>query len=112
MLQRASVVAVALLSSATALALSQPNGTPIPSSPGCAGGKPDGLAYLFSCQCDQAGVCNLGGPCPSPSSCDDGQHAHCETTLWHTFNDNTCLPSNLSGLNPQTDAALTPETYH
>ena len=33
-----------------------------------------------------------------------GKHGTCESTLWHTFNDNTCLPSNHSGIDPQKDA--------
>ena len=98
-----------------AFALSQPNGAPIPAAPGCSGGKPDGLAAVFACQClapAAAGTCNIGAPCPSMTTCDNGQHATCETTLWHNFNDNTCLPSNLSGLDPVADATLTPDTFH
>src|SRR5262249_32665168 len=41
-----------------------------------------------------------------------GNNATCETTLFHSFNDNTCIPSNLSGLDPYKDAAITPETFH
>ena len=95
----------------TAAALNQPNGDPIPTQPGCNGGNPTGLAATFACACDQPGVCNIGAPCASPSSCDDGQNATCETTLWHTFNDNTCIPSNYNGLDVYTAAAVTPETF-
>ena len=97
---------------ATAAAITQPNGDPIPTQPGCNGGMPTGLAAAFACVCTQPGVCNIGVPCPSPGSCDDGQNGVCETTLWHTFNDNTCIPSNLSGLDPYAEAAVVPETFH
>lgn len=100
-----------LLTSASALAVTQPDGTPIPTAPGCDGGKPTGLASVFACVCDQPNVCNIGDPCPDPNSCDNGQHATCESTMWHNFNDNTCIPSNLSGLDPQADAKVTPETF-
>ncbi|MBI4952030.1 MAG: DUF4114 domain-containing protein [Myxococcales bacterium] len=97
---------------ATATALTQPNGDPVPTQPGCNGGLPTGLAATFACVCTQPGICNIGVPCPSPGSCDDGQNGTCETTLWHTFNDNTCIPSNLSGLDPYAEAAVLPETFH
>ncbi len=92
-------------------ALTQSNGASIPSQPGCTSGKPDGLAAIFACQCTMANVCNIGAPCASMTSCDDGNHGTCETTLWHSFNDNTCLPSNSSGLNPAADASLTPDAF-
>src|SRR5258708_6777648 len=110
-MMRSLIVFALLLSAPTAHALTQSNGAPIPAQPGCSNGKPDGLAAIFSCQCVQAGVCNLGAPCASATSCDNGQHGTCETTLWHNFNDNTCLPSNLSGLDPAKDASLTPDTF-
>jgi hypothetical protein len=95
-----------------ARALTQPNGAAIPSAMGCNGGQPVGLAAVFACQCTQAGVCNIGAPCASATSCDNGQHGTCETTLWHNFNDNTCIPSNQSGLDPAKDASLMPATFH
>jgi uncharacterized protein (TIGR03382 family) len=114
---RITAVAVALagvLVSAPAGALEQPGGAPIPSQMGCDGGQPTGLAATFACVCDTPGVCNIGEPCPGnqdPNSCDDGQNATCETTIWHAWNDNPCVPSNLSGLDPWTDGAVTPETF-
>src|SRR4051812_17424551 len=107
-----TVLVLLVASSGVAHALTQPNGAQIPAAPGCNSGKPDGLGAVFSCQCSAAGVCNIGAPCPSQTSCDNGQHSTCETTLWHNFNDNTCLPSNLSGLDPVKDASLTPATFH
>ena len=92
-------------------ALTQPNGDPIPTEPGCNGGDPTGLAAAFACVCDQPNVCNIGAVCPDQNSCDDGQNATCETTLWHSFNDNTCIPSNTSGLDVYAEAALMPETF-
>src|SRR5437016_5111699 len=92
---------VALLSATSAAAaLTQANGARIPAPPGCTNNLPDGLAAIFACQCTQPGVCNIGMPCASMTSCDNGQHGTCETTLFHSFNDNTCIPSNLSGLDP------------
>jgi hypothetical protein len=94
-------------------ALTQPNGTPIPSAPGCASGQPTGLGAVFACQCTTAGVCNIGASCPGGSStCDDGKHATCETTMWHAPNDNSCIPSLLSGLDPVADAQITQQTFH
>jgi len=97
-----------------AVALQQPGGAPIPSAMGCDSGNPTGLAATFACVCDTPGVCNIGAACPGnqdPSTCDDGQNATCETTLWHDWNDDTCIPSNLSGLDPYTAGAVTPETF-
>ncbi len=97
-----------------AVALQQPGGAPIPSDMGCDSGNPTGLAATFACVCDTPGVCNIGAACPGnqdPASCDDGQNATCETTLWHAWNDDTCVPSNHSGLDPWTDGAVTPETF-
>src|SRR5581483_11633048 len=92
--------------------LKQPSGLSIPTPPGCSGGQPTGLAATFACQCTSGSGCNIGAPCPSQSTCDNGQHGTCESTLWHSFNDNTCIPSNLSGLDPIADAAITPDTFH
>ena len=105
------VLLAALSLSTSAYAVTQPNGTVIPTAPGCDGGKPTGLAAVFSCECDQPGVCNIGDPCPTETTCSNGQNATCESTMWHDFNDNTCIPSNLSGLDPQADAKLTPEAF-
>lgn len=101
----------ALTFSLPAAAVTQPDGTEIPTDPGCDSGSPTGLAAVFACICDQPGVCNIGAPCTDQNNCDDGQNATCETTMWHVFNDNTCIPSQISGLDPQADAKLTPETF-
>ena len=100
-----------LLLSGSAAALQQPNGVTIPAAMGCNANMPTGLAPTLACVCDTPGVCNIGAVCPNPGSCPNGQNAKCETTLWHSFNDNTCIPTNLSGLDPYKDAALTPETF-
>jgi len=108
-----SIFTLVVASAGAAHALSQPNGATIPSPMGCANGGPTGLAAVFACQCTSAGVCNIGAACPGgATSCDNGQHGTCETTLWHNPNDNTCIPSNQSGLNPATDGSLTPDTFH
>jgi len=104
--------ALAMLASASALALTQPNGVTIPTAPGCANNQPSGLLAAFACACTQPGVCNIGTPCPNQQSCDDGMHGTCESTMWHAFNDNTCIPSNHSGLDPVAEASTTPETFH
>ncbi len=102
-----------LLLPSLASALTQPNGTPIPSAMGCNGSQPTGLAAIFACQCATASVCNIGASCPGGSTtCDDGKHATCETTIWHAPNDNSCIPSLLSGLDPVAEAKITPETFH
>ncbi|HEY2748450.1 MAG TPA: MopE-related protein [Polyangia bacterium] len=102
-----------LLLSSPAFALTQPNGTAIPSPPGCSGNAPTGLGAIFACQCTTPGVCNIGAACPGGATmCDDGKHATCETTMWHAPNDNSCIPSLLSGLDPVADAQTTPETFH
>ena len=101
----------ALLQPALAAALTQPNGDPIPTQPGCNGGQPTGLSAVLACVCTQSDVCNIGPPCPSENNCDNGIHGECETTLWHTFNDNTCIPSNRSGLDVYAEAAVQPETF-
>jgi hypothetical protein len=107
-----SSVAVCLISLGAFAEIKQPNGTTIPNQPGCSGGQPTGLAAVFACQCEEAGVCNIGAACPGGStSCEDGKNGTCETTMWHSPNDNTCIPSNLSGLDPVADAMITPETY-
>ena len=92
------------------LALTQPNGAVVPTQLGCSAGQPTGLAAVFACQCD-AVTCNIGLPCFA-IPCDNGQHSTCETTLWHAFNDNACVPSLISGLNPYTDGALTPVAFY
>jgi hypothetical protein len=109
-----SLSTVALLSlPSLSHALTQPNGAAIPSPPGCASGQPTGLGAVFACQCNVAGACNIGAPCPGGSTtCDDGKHATCETTMWHAPNDNSCIPSLLAGLDPVADAKTTPETFH
>ena len=67
---------------------------------------------VFACQCIDEGVCNVGAPCPAGSpSCDPGTYSTCETTLWHVMNDNTCIPSQSSGLNAYTDGFLDPGHY-
>jgi len=106
-----SFVAATLAATPLAHALAQPNGATIPSPMGCDAGKPTGLASVFACVCDVPGVCNIGGTCSAPGVCPTGVNAKCETTLSHVFNDNTCIPSNLTGLDPSKDAALTPETF-
>lgn len=102
----------ALVVAPDARALTQPNGAAIPSAMGCNAGQPTGLLPVFACACMQSGVCNIGAPCPSSTSCDDGQHGTCESTMWHSFNDNTCIPSNHSGLDPWTQGQVMPETFH
>jgi hypothetical protein len=107
-------LALALLG-APALALTQADGTPIPTHPGCNSGKPTGLAAVFSCICKQPNVCNIGAACPGnmdPNSCDKGQNGDCESTMWHSWNDDSCIPSNVSGLDPYAEAATVPETFH
>jgi hypothetical protein len=101
-----------LCAAPSAFALTQPTGAAIPSAPGCNGGKPTGLAATFACVCDVPNVCNIGDVCSAPGSCPSGKNANCETTLSHAFNDNTCIPSQLSGLDPEKDASLVPETFH
>lgn len=113
----ASILSFVALSSAAlfvpreASALMQPNGTPIPTAPGCASGQPSGLLAAFACACTQPNVCNIGAPCASMTSCDNGMHGTCESTMWHAFNDNTCIPSQHSGLDPVSEASTTPETF-
>lgn len=109
--------ALALLSvlfgAGSAQALTQPDGAPIPAQLGCDGGSPTGLAAAFACRCKEPGLCNLGKACPGGSpSCDLGQNGTCETRLWHSENDNACIPSNLAGLDPWKEAVVVPETFH
>lgn len=106
--------ATVLLGAPAARALTQPNGTTIPTPTlRCDSGQPGGLLATFACACTQSGVCNIGAACPGgSSSCDPGQNGTCESTIWHSVNDNTCLPSNASGLDPVAEAAVTPETFH
>ena len=97
---------------ARALALTQPDGATIPAAPGCDGGRTTGLAAELSCVCKEPGVCNQGAACPGgSSSCDPGTNGTCETTIWHEVNDDPCIPTHLSGLDPSTEAAVTPETF-
>lgn len=100
-----------LLSAGSAHALTQPDGTAIPTKPGCDGGKPTGLLSVFACACTTPGICNIGAPCASDTSCDDGKKGTCESRMWHVFNDNTCIPTNYDGLDPYKEASTTPETF-
>src|SRR5262245_5481954 len=88
---------VALGAPAAANVLQQPNGAAIPSPMGCDSGHPTGLAPALACECDPSGACNIGNTCGTPGSCPQPSGA-CETTLWHEFNDNTCIPSHIAGL--------------
>jgi len=111
----ASIAAAIVLCHASfARAVTQPNGTTIPTPTlYCDSGQPGGLSAVFACACTQNGVCNIGASCPGGSSqCDPGKNGTCEATIWHSVNDNSCIPSNQSGLDPVTDAATTPETFH
>lgn len=109
---RAAALCLALLLAApSAHALTQPDGKPIPTTPGCDSGKPTGLLSVFACACTTAGVCNIGAPCASETSCDDGKKGTCESRMYHVFNDNTCIPSKFDGLDPYVEAATTPETF-
>ncbi len=108
------VLVCALIGRAQGAPLEQPNGAVIPSQMGCDGGQPTGLASVFACQCEADGVCNIGAPCPGnmdPADCDDGQNGTCETTIWHAWNDDACVPTHRSGLDPWTDGMLLPETF-
>jgi MYXO-CTERM domain-containing protein len=99
--------------SAPAFALTQPNGAQIPSPMGCANNAPTGLLAAMACACTAPGICNIGAPCPGgATACANGENGTCETTLWHSPNDNSCIPSNESGLDPTTQATTTPETFH
>ena len=109
----AFAIVVVCAGGGVAHALTQPDGTPIPTKMGCDSGHPTGLAPIFASQCTSGGP-NIGAACPGnvpPASCDNGQHGTCETTIWHAWNDDSCIPSNLSGLSPQNDASTTPETF-
>ncbi len=107
-----SLFAASLTFAPMARALTQPDGAVIPSALGCNAGAPSGLAAVFACACTTPGICNIGAPCPGGStSCDPGTRGSCETTLWHAPNDNSCIPTNLSGLDPAKEAAITPETF-
>ena len=109
----ASLVLASLAFAGSASALTQPNGAAIPAAMGCANNEPTGLLPVMACACTAPGVCNIGAPCPGGStSCDPGKNGSCETTLWHSPNDNSCIPSNESGLNPATEAEILPETFH
>ena len=89
----------------------QPTGELVPTEPGCSGGSPTGLLAVLACACDRPGVCNIGRPCASETSCDEGRNATCESRMFHVFNDNTCIPSRHDGLDPRADARTTPETF-
>jgi hypothetical protein len=80
-----------MIYSSRANALTQPDTTPIPASTGCNAGHPSGLAAIFAGSCLQSGVSNIGAWCLT-DPCDAGQNGTCETTLWHSGNDNTCIP--------------------
>ena len=95
---------------AVAAPLTQPNGAQIPSQMGCAGGLPTGLAAELACECTGGAGCNIGPACPPPGPC-VVPTGTCETTLYHAVNDNTCIPTQHSGLDPWQDGALTPETF-
>jgi hypothetical protein len=111
-LAAAAILSTTLFPALAHATLSQPDGTVIPTAPGCDGGKPTGLAATFACSCTTAGICNIGASCPGGStSCDPGTNGTCETTLWHTVNDNPCIPTNSSGLDVRAEAATTPETF-
>jgi Domain of unknown function (DUF4114) len=112
---RAMVLAAVALCALTrgAHAVTQPDGTAIPTKMGCNSGQPTGLAAIFACECTSGG-CNIGAACPGsqdPSTCDPGTHGVCETTIWHQWNDDTCIPSRASGLSPTADASTMPETF-
>lgn len=106
-----AVVLGVVCASSVAAQVSQPDGTPIPTDPGCDGGNPTGLLPTFACVCNEPGVCNIGDVCESESSCDDGRNGTCESRMVHVFNDNTCIPSQSDGLDPRVDAATEPETF-
>ncbi len=105
-----AAIAVSLVSP-TSAALTQPDGATIPAPLSCSSGMPSGLLSIFACQCTQPGACNIGAPCSSVATCDDGQRSTCESTIWHAFNDNTCIPTNHSGLDPVADATLAAQTF-
>lgn len=92
--------------------LTQPNGTVIPAGLDCSGGEPVGIAAVFACSCIEDGICNIGDPCPSEDNCPDGQNGTCECTLYHVFNDNTCIPSQRTGIDPVDEASILPETFN
>ena len=78
------------------------------SMPGCDSGRPTGLLATFACACDEPGVCNIGEFCGGggdPMCPDQGMNATCESRMWHQRNDNSCIPSQSEGLNPQTDCS-------
>ena len=108
---KCAFIVMILLSPAYSFALTQPNGSPIPSNLGCNGVDPTGLAAVFACSCTESGICNIGAWC-AEGTCPDGQNGICETTLYHTANDDSCIPSHITGLNPQAAAATEPETLY
>ncbi|MCB9597845.1 MAG: DUF4114 domain-containing protein [Sandaracinaceae bacterium] len=107
----ALLAVLAIAAPASADVVTQPTGERVPSDPGCNGGRPTGLLATFACICEEAGICNIGDPCPSESSCPDGRNGNCESRMFHVFNDNTCIPSQSDGIDPREDASLLPETF-
>jgi len=105
--------ALLLVGTAASADVKTPSGKTIPDPAlSCYGGQPGGLAVIFSCICTAPGLCNLGKPCPGGStSCDPGTNGTCEATVWHAANDDPCIPTQRSGLDPVKDAWLKPETF-
>ena len=95
-------------------ALTQPNGTAIPSARRLQRRHADRPRRASSpASARRPASATSARPVPAaPTTCDDGKHATCETTMWHAPNDNSCIPSLLSGLDPVADAQTTPETFH
>ncbi|MCC6876022.1 MAG: DUF4114 domain-containing protein, partial [Sandaracinaceae bacterium] len=91
--------------------VTQPTGERVPSEPGCRDNRPTGLLATFACICEDPGVCNIGGVCPSETSCPDGRNSTCESRMYHVFNDNTCIPSQHDGLDPREDASVEPQRF-
>ena len=91
-----------------------PNGKTIPDPMiTCCSGKPCGLYAVFARACTVAGIENIGKACPGsgPKTCDEGKNGTCESRIWHKYNGNTCIPENQTGMHPQNDAAIKPETF-
>src|SRR5690349_7858549 len=93
----------------------QPTGETIPSLPGCKDGQTTGLWPIFACVCDEPGVCDIGGRCdsglPGPDCPDLGMNATCESRIWHSPNDDPCIPRNMTGLDPRADCSLEPQAF-
>jgi MYXO-CTERM domain-containing protein len=109
------ILATLSLSARASAQCMQPNGEAIPSLPGCDGGRTTGLLATFACVCDEPGVCNIGAVCdpglPDPYCPDTGMNAMCESRMWHSPNDNTCIPQNSDGLDPRADCSLEPQAF-